>query len=172
MDTPATALRRLLSSLRQESTGGRHFISPYDLRECVKRSHIAAIVNNFYHPEFRRDGVVTRIVKDALKLFCILVWLGSEDQVVHFLDHDELDARLPMEEEQVLRISSVIDSRFWKEIQWEFLPHEFSNFHRRIRDRVILPFIKDDKRSEGASGEVYQTTIAGSHHEFHPDQVG
>ena len=123
---------------------------------------VSDIVNGFDYPEHRRLTVVAKILEEGLRVFAILTWMHQEEQICHFLEHNELDSRLPMEEGQVHRIAPQVRDQFWKEIQWEFLPHEFSrnDGHRIIQERVILPFVEDVKQAEGASGEISKCTIA------------
>ena len=125
---------------------------------------MSGIVDGFDYPEHRRFVVVARILEEGLRVFAILTWMRKEEQICHFLEHNELDSRLPMEEGQVHRIAPQVRDQFWKEVQWEFLPHKFgrNDGHRVIQDRVILPFLKDVKQAEGASGEISKCTIAFS----------
>ncbi|KAL9118496.1 MAG: hypothetical protein Q9187_004957 [Circinaria calcarea] len=162
MENPSTRLYQILSSLRQESASGHHFVSYVDLKRSVTQTLVSDVIDGFDYPEHRRFMVVARILEEGLRVFAILIWMHDEEQICHFLEHNELDSRLPMEEGQVHRIAPQVRDQFWKEVQWEFLPHEFrmNDGHRIIQDRVILPFLEDVKQAEGASGEISKCTIA------------
>ena len=67
-----------------------------------------------------------------------------------------------MEASQVRRISNEVNERFWTEVQWEYLPYDFTvtSDHRIIHDKVILPFLEEIRLAEGASGEIFKSVIA------------
>ena len=45
------------------------------------------------------------------------------------------------------------------------------DFHRVLRDEMILPFITEDQHAEGASGELSKSTIQISQQSFLPKMV-
>jgi len=165
--------RKTLASIRHESSGGRYFISPYDLKEQVTKDLIFDTVSECPFAVQHYHLITQRILERGLKLFSILVWMGQEDHMVPFVEHDELDSRLPMGEEQVLRIAPRLEKRFWEEVQWEFLPHMFvkGDYHRRIHDKSVLPFLEELSRAEGSYGEILESRITLSQQTFFPDKV-
>jgi hypothetical protein len=173
METPSARLRQLLSSFRQRSAGGGFFVSYHDLTQGVTKSLVSDVVDQFYFPEHRRSAAVTTILKRGLIVFSILVWIYQEDQISHFIENDELDSRLPMEEGQVIRIAAGVSDRFWKEVQWEFLPYKFkkNDYHRLIDGRVILPFLEEFLQEEGVSGEIFKSTIPAAQQTLLPCKV-
>ena len=173
MDIHLPRIDRLIATIRQESASGRFFITYKDLKRTVTKEVIVAVVSTFNHPVHRRSMVVERILEKGLIVFSILASMREEHQIFAFIEHDELDSRLPMEKEQVLRITSTVGDRFWREVQWEFLPYEFqkNDHHRCIRDQVILPFLKETTKAEGAFGEIYETVIASAQQTLLPEQV-
>jgi len=173
MAQASAKLFHLLSSLRQESSSGACFIVYEDLKQAVDRNLVSDVLEGFFQPEHRRATATLTIIEKGLKTFSILAWMRQENLITHFMENNELDARLPMEESQVRRVSNEVAERFWTEVQWEFLPHEFrkADYHRVIRNKVILPFTGETKMAEGASGEIYKSALAGPLQFFLPGKV-
>ena len=175
MEDALSKLRHVLSSLRQESVSGYHFVPYQRLKAEVTEDLVADAIAQFYHPKHHGSRVVHTVLQDGLRVFCILVWLHSEQMLVDFIERNILDSRLPMVADPV---SVGFDirwplKRFSNEVQWEYLPHIFGkdDYHRKIHDREILPFINETVLAEGASGVIYKTTIALSHQTLLPEKV-
>ena len=164
MATPSKKISAVLTSIRQESASGHYYINYNDLQKVVSQELVENSIESFYQPEHRRTTAVREVLEKGLRVFSILIWIQQEHLLAYFFEYDELDARLPMEESQVRRVNEHISERFWNEVQWEYLPHTFkrSKHHIFLHDRMILPFIKEIKLSEGAFGEIYKSTIASS----------
>ena len=173
MTEASTRLFQRISSLRQESSSGHHFVGHEDLCQAISKELVSDVLHGFYEPKHRCQIAVTRILEKGLRVFSILAWIRQEKLISRFIEHNELDARLPMEKSQVLRVSDKIDQRFWTEAQWEFLPHKFSktDYHNVLHDKIILPFTTEIKVTEGASGEIYKSTIATRQQSLLPPNV-
>ncbi|KAI9695218.1 MAG: hypothetical protein M1820_008790 [Bogoriella megaspora] len=170
--------RRVLGRIRQTSATqasgeGRHFVSYYDLQNHVTPL-VSQVVDAVYPIEYRREGITQTIIREGLRLLSILVWMRQESEIFHFLEHGELDSRLPMEASQVSRIAPEVESDFWDKIQWEYFPYVFGgkDFHHRINQpKVILPFTEENFKSEGAGGELTLCTIPPGQQKIIPNKT-
>lgn len=173
MASASTKLFRRLSSLRRPSSSSQHFVVVEDLRQAVNDELVADVLDEFYLPQHRRAAAVQTIISRGLIVFSILIWIRQEHLISCFVEHDELDARLPMEASQVSRVSDEVAERFWTEVQWEFLPYTFraASDHRIIHDKVILPFLEETRLAEGASGEIFKSVIAKGQQSLFSEKV-
>jgi hypothetical protein len=173
MRSKSDDLRQLLGSLRQQASSKRFFIVFDDLRRNLSKDLVSGVLAELEHPKHQHSNLVSTILDYGLKVFSILAWINQEEHILSFVKHDELDARLPMDENQVCQIDSQVQDRFWKEVQWEYLPYHFrrDDFHHVIRDLVIMPFITEDQHDEGAAGEIFKSTIHASQQSFFRQKV-
>lgn len=101
--------------------------------------------------------------------------MKEEDSVLSFIEHDAMDAALPIEEERAKEIVPDFGEYFSREVQWAFIPQMFginmSNGHVRIRKEVILPFIEEVPLGEGSFSDVFLMSVVPSQQQFFPEQV-
>lgn len=173
MTSKSDHLRHLLHSLRQQASSERFFIVFDHLLKTLSKDLVSGVLDEFEHPKHQHSHLVSTIFDRGLKVFSILTWINQEERILSFVKHDELDARLPMDGHQVSQIDSKVQDRFWKEVQWEYLPYHFTkdDFHHVIRDQVIMPFITEFPHDEGAAGEIFKSTIHVSQQSFFPQKV-
>ena len=167
-------LRHLLDSLRRQASSERFFIVFEDLRREISESVVSGVIHEFDHPRHLHSKLVSTIVERGLRVFSILAWMHQEVKILSFIKHDCLDARLPMDEQQVSLIDGEVHHRFWKEIQWEYIPYRFvsGDFHRIVRDQVIIPFLSEQQWEEGSGGDLFKCTIPVPQQSFFPETVG
>ena len=114
-------LRRLVGSLRHKASSERFFIVFDDLQQTVSELLISGVLHEVQHPKHQHSNLVSTIVEHGLKVFSVLAWIHQEEKIVSFIEHGELDTRLPMDEHQVRSIDKTVQDRFWNEVQWEHL---------------------------------------------------
>lgn len=175
MENMLSRLRGDIGQLRKLSTCNRSFINPQDLRVLLTKDAIKKAVNECHFEEHDLPGIVSKIHDQGITIFAILVWMKEEDAVLNFIEHDAMDARLPIEEGRAKEIVPDFGEHFSREVQWEFLPRTFeknmSNNHVRIRKEVILPFIEESPLGEGSFGDVFLMSVVPSQQQFFPEQV-
>lgn len=166
-------LRETIYALRKRSASGHHFVPFADLRANVNGKIISEAVSELDFPEHHQHAVVATILDRGLRVFSALALLHQEKHIAPFLENDELDVKLPMEQGQVSRIAQSVSSWFWEEVQWEFISHVFirTGFHRKIRPEMILPILNEEKLSEGAGGEIFKCKIAQNQQTIVPAAV-
>jgi hypothetical protein len=171
--TAVGKLRETLRSIRQRSVSGRFFTSYSHLKSKLTKSLISDVITDIYISELHRSRVVANILGEGLVVLSILSWLHEEEEISHFIDHNELDRKLPMEQIQINRIAPNVSDRFCTEVQWEFLPHVFEKnaYHRKIRPEMILPFVAEQRLGEGAGGEIFKCDIEATQQDFLPREV-
>ena len=166
-------LRRLLGQMQQQASSERFFIIFESLQHTVSEGLVSGILKEFKHPMHYHSTIVSTILNQGLKTFCILAWIHQEDRILHFIKHNELDDRSPLEDRDVRRVDKTVSDRFWKEVQWEYLPYKFckADFHRVLRDPVILPIVLEHQLAEGVSGELFTSIIHASQQNFFSQKV-
>ena len=163
-----------LKLLRNPPDAGKEsFFMLEQLRGIVTEALVAEVTAS-YIPDYRHEKDVEAIVRDGVRLFCILVLMNRVDQVQNFLAHSTLDRQLPIiEETEFLRIAPDLNILFYTEIQWQFFPWVFQrdSCHLIIRDRIILPFTKEDELAEGSGGNISIATIPALQQKFFSCEV-
>ncbi len=173
MGSKSDELRRLIGSLRHEAISERFFIVFEDLQQSISEALISEALQDVQHRRYQHTNLVSTIAKQGLKVFSALVWIHQEDKIISFIEHGELDSRLHMDKQCVRSIDNTVQDRFWNEVQWEYLPYHFlrDDFHRTLRSEILLPYMTDERRAEGASGELFKSTIHISQQSFFPKMV-
>ena len=173
MGPKSDEVRRLIGSLRHKASSERFFIVFEDLQQSVSETLISEALQGIQYPEHRHTNLISTIFGKGLKVFSILTWIHQEEKILSFIEHNELDARLPMSKDRVRSVDNTVQDQFWNEVQWEYLPYHFlkNDFHRILPDEMILPFITDEQHAEGASGEIFKSTMHISQQSFFPKMV-
>lgn len=95
--------------------------------------------------------------------------------MLRFIEHDVMDAGLPIEEARAREIVPDFGEHFSKEVQWTFIPQMFerniSDNHIRIQKEVILPFIEEVRLGGGSFGDVFLVSVVPSQQHFFSEQV-
>ena len=115
-------------------------------------------------PAHLQARFANKIFKKGRTTFAILIHIRKPDSIVAFLERNELDRRLPFNQQQVLDILPEDGTSFFKN-QWEFVPFIFQrDYHQHIPDGYVLPFLTDTRLEEleGGFGAISEVTIASS----------
>jgi hypothetical protein len=162
-------LQAVLRDLRKESASiarGGCFFPTFALAKALTPSRVLKVVaDNERVKEHEMDFLVSLILERIPKIFSILLYDGNQDSFLDFLHRQEFDSRLPITDEKSLQhLKAAIREKFM-ERQWEFIPVllKKDELHRNLRDREILPYLKDEYLGSGGFGQVYKVIVCRSH---------
>jgi len=162
-------LQAVLRSLRKESASiarGGYFFPTFALVNALTPPRVLKVIaDNERVKEHERNLLVSLILERIPKIFSILLYDGNQDYFLDFLHRQEFDSRLPFTDEKSLQsLKAAIREKFMDR-QWEFIPAllKKNELHRNLRDREILPYLKDEHLGSGGFGQVYKVTVCGSH---------
>ena len=166
----ATAFQIRINKIRVENSDGRRFVPDKEFFDLLSKEVVKDIVRKdspFYHV----DEVVDFVVKDARKVFGILLLIGAINHLDHFIRNDQFrnrptDDLLPV---PVDRLKDILDDPYiaeqFFEKQWEFCVPVFSGgiMPRALDLHTILPYLEDIAIDSGSFGIVSRITIHPSH---------
>ena len=124
-------------------------------------------------PEFglshhKHEGTAKFIVQEpAQKLFAILVEIRCEKYLALLLENDYSDKYLPIDRsllEPLLEDSAELFAR----IQHDYMVYSFrrGQFHRKLRDPQLLPFLHQERIGGGGYSSVYKALVHPLHQDF------
>jgi hypothetical protein len=121
----------------------------------------------FRIPSHKRDSTARIILEEAKKVFAILLELNCEKYLTSFIENDYLDSSLP------LRQSTLVDvipqsAAIFERLQYDYLVYFFrkSQYHRKIRDCLILPYVSQERIGGGGFSSVYGVLVHSSHQDL------
>jgi hypothetical protein len=159
-------IRDAIGSLHHKSLDQRWFVSQDELKTYLSRDRITKGILECSVPDHQRQSIVDRILTGGKILFGILVWKNWQHRLMDFIEHNALDAELPLDEAHVKDIAEAFAWDFAHCAQWVFLPRpltmEMSDYHCYFRDEEILPFIEEERLGEGTFGEVHKVSVLPS----------
>lgn len=170
-------LKQQIESKMVQSECGRYFLPESYLSIVFSFKDIEKAVSELGCAVHDRLGLAKKIYEEGTRVFAILIKNGQEDSIVAFREHDLLDARLPLSEAVVTRISNQFGTAFAREQQWQFLPYKFRrhmrDYHRHISDSEwILPFVGENEIvGSGGFGDVFKVNISSSQQDFVVNEV-
>jgi hypothetical protein len=169
-------LRGQIEQHRTKAVTGQYFITKSEVRAIFKRPEIDLAVGELRCDTQDRVGLATKISAEGTITFAILIWMGREDLIALFRNHEALDSSLPLPETRAQKIAPEIGVSFSREYQWQFLPyvfkHDMCDYHRNIDDDMLFPFIGEVEHvATGGYGEVSRVEILAPLQEFFPSQV-
>lgn len=175
MESTLSQLRRDIRNLRQQATCSRYFINPQGLRVLLTKDTIKKAIKECHFQGHDLPGIVSKIHEQGIIIFAILLWMKEEDSVLRFIEHDVMDAGLPIEEARAREIVPDFGEHFSKEVQWAFIPQMFErnigDNHIRIQKEVILPFVEEVRLGGGSFGDVFLVSVVPSQQQFFLEQV-
>jgi hypothetical protein len=174
-------LQTLIESLRckvdigdskNDSNNDGFFVPQQQLYKLMTRDVILDAVKGcddilVYHV----DSIVEKVVRGGVRVFSILIIIGKEKFISHFIERDDLqrsrlDDKLPFSADTLQSIIPDTDAagNFYKR-QWEFVAPVFSRnvLHRSLSSKIRLPFVQNKKIGEGGFGVVYEIKLHPDH---------
>jgi hypothetical protein len=163
MEDSLTRIRQLLKSIRLPIPGSEDgFFYVHERLQAVITEELVVDSISQLIPDYMREDVLAKIMRDGIRLFSILALMEQLDQIKHFLAHSTLDNRLPITQEaEFRRITPDLDSLFFTKYQWEFFPWVFQkdSGHLIFHSNTVLPFTSEEEIGCGNSGTVSVATI-------------
>ncbi|GAB1317158.1 Protein kinase domain-containing protein [Madurella fahalii] len=171
--TTIRALRSQIARKRVRSVTERYFVPRASLDMIFTEETVHEAVAELECEPEEKIGLSLKIFSKAIVVFAILVWMGEEESIVAFRNHDILDQNLPLEAERAESISPRFGLVFAQEYQWQFLPYTFcadmADHHRTIQDAYILPFTKELAAPiDGGFSTVHRMEVYPTLQEFYP----
>jgi hypothetical protein len=166
----AQAFQRRVNEIRVENSDGRKFVPEKEFFELLSKQIVKDIVRA-ESPVYHVDEVVDFVIKDARKVFGILVLIGAITHLDRFIRKDQyrnrpIDDLIPFARDTlngVLQDHYVVDLFF--ERQWEFCVPVISGriMPRALELHTILPYLEDTVMDSGGFGSISKIKIHPSH---------
>ena len=172
MGTNAEELRKRILERQLVTVHRRRFLPDAALSEVISEQAVADVISSTNLPYHEQKDLVEFVLRDAKKIFCILVWIRAVPSISSFFRSREVDPRLPFKLEDLKNIGvSNATAREFEITQWGYTAPVFEKWARRLEPGHILPF-KSDKSIPNAAGgygavrrvelyNVHQKLVAG-----------
>ena len=174
MSSTLGQIRASIDSHLQKSASAQYFIDPKDLCSIMTHDSILSAILECRFPIHLHARYANEILRKGIKVFAILVHIRKPNSMIKFLEHNELDARLPFGQQQLSDILGG-DAKLFLRSQYDFLPHIFRrDHHQQIPDSYILPFLHEKSMDdlEGGFGAISEVAIASSMQALVPNHGG
>lgn len=122
----------------------------------------------FSVPRHKRESTARFIVQEpAQKLFAILIETKCEKYLTSLLENDYSDKHLPIDRSS-LEILLEDAADLFARMQHEYLVYSFrrGQFHRKLRDSQVLPFMHQERIGGGGFSSVYRALVHPLHQDF------
>jgi hypothetical protein len=161
-------LKSILKGLRRQNAAQHWYIPSLSLEAVMTIDAIREALVDSAVPRYHQQETLDRVYKQGVKIFAILLLLGSPNQLSLFIEADQLDdAKLPLKAETLFKEihlpQEVADD--FAEKQWELIVPTFrcGTLNRRLGANTVLPFTQDKRIGKGAFGTVYEVVIDEDH---------
>lgn len=170
------ALRSEIARKRVRSVTERYFVPRTSIDTIFTQEAVHEAVSELECEPEEKIGLASKILSKATVTFAILIWMGEEESIVAFRNHDVLDEKLPLDAPRAESIAPRFGLEFVQEVQWQFLPYTFradmADHHRTIQDPYILPFTKELAAPiDGGFSTVYRMEVHPTLQEFYSGPV-
>jgi hypothetical protein len=162
-------LKVRLQGAKITTAGGkppRRFLPKASLDDLLNAAQLTSLLQDpsFDIPWHKQEGTADIIITECPKVFGILLELNLEGKVVSFIENDLLDIALPLGEDELKHIIPEATANFFK-LQWDYLAYHFrrGQYHRKIDESLILPYIEEQEIGGGGFSRVYKSVIHAAH---------
>ena len=162
------ALRTELNAIRKESLSraSRGWFFPRDpLLSILTWPRVLDAVSRCQRVRVDERKLIVSLIFDQLPIiFSILLYDENEENFLNFLYRQEYDTRLPLTEDDLRFLEPPVARKFG-ERQWEFISPLLikHKLHWELKDREILPFLRDEYIDEGCFGQVFMVSLCPGH---------
>lgn len=162
------ALRTELNAIRKESLSraSRGWFFPRDpLLSILTWPRVLEAVSRSQRVRVDERKLIVSLIFDKLPIiFSILLYDENEENFLNFLYRQEYDSRLPLTEDDLRFLEPSVARKFC-ERQWEFISPLLikHKLHWELKDREILPFLRDEYIDEGCFGQVFVVSLCPGH---------
>ncbi|KAI0535309.1 hypothetical protein GGR58DRAFT_529608 [Xylaria digitata] len=151
------------------SISGRCFLPTDGLHEILTPTAIKDAVAELPCGEEHRIRLADAICREGKRVFAMLIYNGWQDHITTFCQHNALDERLPLSEDDAVEIVGLGIGRRLAREQWAFCPYTFPEkmwvCHCQVEENLIIPFISAETIGLGFS-TVEKIGISPSQHNF------
>lgn len=170
ISTDIDVLQRRINDIRVENSDSKRFVPESEFWSVMSEDIITRIIDSLFPAHFRNE-IVQFVIKDARKVFGVLVMINRIGFISHFIRRDQLQTRcldslLPFAK---TRLQEILNDDYVAELfyekQWEFSIPVFSGriIPRFLDRQTILPYISDNILAAGRYGTVHKIKIHPSH---------
>jgi len=165
-------LRNLLQKHKKPAAGQkmRYFLPNGSLEQILTLNTVQNALSDpsFQIPPHKKDSTAQTVIREARKVFAVLVELKLEHALAQFIENEIMDKELPVDEKILERVICSGDARDFIYRQWEYLAYNFRRgpYQREIRTEIILPYLEEEKIGGGGYSTVYEVFIHSAHQDF------
>lgn len=164
------------AKVRTQDSSSPAFMPEGSLSSIVTYENLVAVFScpEFSVPGHKRESTARFIVQEpAQKLFAILIETKSEKYLTLLLENDYSDKHLPIDRSS-LEILLEDTADLFSRIQHEYLVYSFrrGQFHRKLRDSQVLPFLHQERIGGGGFSSVYRAQVHPLHQDFQASAGG
>jgi hypothetical protein len=167
-----STLESSIYNLRIPNHWKRHFVPVDALYDLLGRGTIKEALRSSVK-EHELDDLTDVVYRYGRLMFAILITINRVGCITKFLERDpsqpnQLDARLPLHEKDLVPRLTFVDAKKFLHEQWTFCVPIFKKFtlRRVFADNIILPFTSDKLLGSGAFGQVYDVVVDSKHQKF------
>lgn len=150
-------LRRDILSAEEENSDHIPFISVESLQKLVTPQTVQARLNT--RGIRARPEMIQLIVSEARKIFALLVLTEQEHHILHLLQNDFNDDRLPISQDEVPDFENPRQREEFYLTQWKLSLVFKKEKHLELPGNVPLPFASEKPGAFGAFGVVSKVKI-------------
>lgn len=170
-----------LSKIRVKNWKGQEFIPAQTLDRLLDEPTASKILDEMVSTgcmqPYQKHEALQVILRDGKRVFATLCTMGKESSIMDFIHHfdafnnSRLDSVLPLDEAVLKGIfpdTHGQDYRTFYDTQWGFLAPVFAHdlWYRKLHDRSILPFVREESLGKGGSGKVSRVFLQGANQDL------
>lgn len=167
-------LKHSLQEHKRTAAGqnGRKFMPNGVLKEILTSKTLPDILSDsaLQIEAYKREDTAEVILREAKKIFAVLVDLELHHEISRFIEHDLLDEKLPIEETRLDEVLSSAEAKGFVFHQWEYLAYDIPRppYQRRIRPEILLPYLEEKIVGGGGFSDVFEVSIHPAHQHIEP----
>jgi hypothetical protein len=161
-----------ITTVRRVSASGEPYVSKQELQQLIDRPIAIDILKECEVVGWRIPTIATTIRDLGLCTFATLIWVRMPELIVNLVDKQDLDNRLPFDENSQPELASSAPQFF--DTQWTFLPVSLTlHGYQVLRPKEVIPFTSDIAKPhmDGSFGTMSQVSIEPMLQDLVPEAV-
>ena len=172
--SPLAEIKIRLERARISAAGQPHrdFIPDGSLQRILTAEDVFAVLADpaFQVPSHKIESTAQIVISEGRIIFALLLNLSLERELGRFIEDDCLDQALPLSKSRLEDVIPQAAGEFAKR-QWSYRAYQFrkGQYHRKIKDEEILPYIEQERIGGGGFSTVYKVLIHPGYQNVVPD---